>query len=126
MKLFVTYGNASPVPNNYSVVEGDSIAACYKEINEVTQGLYAFAYTEEDFVGQVDRYGLTQIPLQMAPVKIRDVELTAHQLEVMRDRSEEYNLYSGYRRYQPKLIQHDEEEAPRNYDKQFAKGDDNG
>jgi hypothetical protein len=55
-----------------------------------------------------------------------DREVMLHQQEVMQDREEEYRVHSGFRRYQPKLIQWDEEEAPRNYNHRFAKGDDNG
>lgn len=64
MKLYVTYGFGSNLKNCYSVVEGADIATCYVIINEVTQGQYAFAYTEEHFAGQVEKYGLTEVPLQ--------------------------------------------------------------
>jgi hypothetical protein len=64
MKLYVTYGFGSNLANCYSTVEAEDYSACYRIIEEVTQNKYAFAYSEERFAGQVERYGLTEVPLQ--------------------------------------------------------------
>lgn len=64
MKLYVTYGYGTHQRNNYSVVEAEDISECYRIIEAGAGQDYAFAYTEEDFAGQAERYGLTEIPLQ--------------------------------------------------------------
>lgn len=64
MKLYVTYGQGYEQHNCYSVVEAASIEACRRIVNDVTKGRYAFYYTEENFAGQVERWGLREIPLQ--------------------------------------------------------------
>ena len=69
MKLYITYGYGSNLKDCYSIVEAPDIPACYATINEVTQGKYAFAYTEEKFEGQVERYGLRKVPLQAQTMK---------------------------------------------------------
>lgn len=64
MKLYVTYGSGYKQRNCYSIVEAESMAECQRIVNDVTRGQYAFYYTEERFAGQVEEYGLTEIPLQ--------------------------------------------------------------
>jgi hypothetical protein len=64
MKLFVTYGWGSNLRHNFSVVEGEDTSACYDQINSTAGRNYAFAYSEADFEGQAERYGLTEVPLQ--------------------------------------------------------------
>jgi hypothetical protein len=64
MKLYTTYSCATNLRNNYSVVEGEDHGDCRAKIHEVTGGKFAFAYTEEEFEGQIERYGLTEVPLQ--------------------------------------------------------------
>jgi hypothetical protein len=64
MKLYITYGFGYDQRNNYSVVEGVDEYEIYEQIDAVTGGKYAFAYDEEGFEGQVESYGLTEIPLQ--------------------------------------------------------------
>ena len=64
MKLYVTYGFGSNLKNGYSVVEGQDIPDCYVTINAVCGSAYAFAYTEDRFAGQVEKYDLTEVPLQ--------------------------------------------------------------
>lgn len=62
--LFVTYGHGSNLRDCYSVVQGSSWKACYDRIREGTGGKYAFCYSPEEFAGQVERYGLVEVPLQ--------------------------------------------------------------
>lgn len=64
MKLHVTYGYNSNLRNNFSVVEGETLAELFQKINDITHGQYAFTYDEFGFAGQVERYGLTEVPLQ--------------------------------------------------------------
>lgn len=62
--LYVTYGYGSNLKDCYSLVQGSSWKACYDRINEVTSGQYAFTYPAKEFEGQVERYGLREVPLQ--------------------------------------------------------------
>jgi len=64
VKLYVTYGYNSNLRNNFSEVEGETLEECYRQINDTTRGQYAFTYDEFGFAGQVERYGLTEVPLQ--------------------------------------------------------------
>lgn len=64
MKLYVTYGNGYDQRHCYSIVEGVDIIDCMTQVQRICGPRYAFTYTEEDFVGQVERYDLTLIPLQ--------------------------------------------------------------
>jgi hypothetical protein len=64
IKLFVTYGNGYKQRNSYSVVEGETLKDCYEQIDKATNGKYAFTYDTESFAGQIEKYGLTEIPLQ--------------------------------------------------------------
>ena len=64
MKLYVTYGWYYDQSGCYSVVEAEDYSACYEIIDRVAGSHYAFSYTEADFAGQAERYGLTEIPLQ--------------------------------------------------------------
>lgn len=64
MKLFITYGCGSNLCNCYSVVEGKDYSECRAHADEVTEGKFAFGYSEEKFKGQPEKYGLTEVPLQ--------------------------------------------------------------
>jgi hypothetical protein len=64
VKLYVTYGYGTPLRNCFSVAEGEDLMAAYEQIREVCGTKYAFSYTEKDFEGQQERYGLTEVPLQ--------------------------------------------------------------
>lgn len=64
VRLYVTYGYGYDQRNNYSVVEGESYLLCQQTITATCGSAYAFSYTEADFRGQAERYGLTEIPLQ--------------------------------------------------------------
>lgn len=61
---FVTYGNGSDQANNFSVVEAEDYREALDQIAEVCGNAFAFCYTEQEFDGQAERYGLTRIPLQ--------------------------------------------------------------
>ena len=37
---------------------------CQDQISEATSGKYAFSYTPEGFKGQIERYKLSEVPLQ--------------------------------------------------------------
>lgn len=63
MKLYITYGSGSDRANCYSVVEGTDYAECREIVNNVTHGKFAFDYTEDRFVGQVERFDLTKVEL---------------------------------------------------------------
>ena len=64
MKLFITYGCESNLARNYSVVEGADYDTCREQAFLLTEGRFAFSYTEEEFAGQIEKYGLTEVPLQ--------------------------------------------------------------
>lgn len=64
MKIYITYACGSALRNNYSVVEGEDYSDCRAKAHAVTGGKFAFAYTEGEFDGQIERYGLTEVPLQ--------------------------------------------------------------
>ena len=63
-KYYVTYGNGTHQANNYSVVEAEDYGEARLTVDNVTKGLFAFMYDEEEFAGQAEQYGLTEIPLQ--------------------------------------------------------------
>jgi hypothetical protein len=63
-KLFVTYGSGSNLGRAYSVVTGKDHAECRKHVEHVTKGKFAFTYTESEFAGQPEKYGLVEVPLQ--------------------------------------------------------------
>lgn len=64
MKIYVTYGCGSNLPNCYSEVFCENYGQGRAHVDAVTRGKFAFTYTEEDFVGQVEKYGLHLVPLQ--------------------------------------------------------------
>lgn len=64
MKIFVTYGCGSDLGMNYSVVEADTAQDAYKIIEATCGRAFAFTYSEEDFAGQIEEYGLIEVPLQ--------------------------------------------------------------
>lgn len=64
MKIFVTYGCGSDLGMCYSVVEADTAQDARKIIEAVCRRDFAFTYSEEDFAGQAEKYGLTEVPLQ--------------------------------------------------------------
>lgn len=63
MKLYVTYGCGTDKNRGYSVVEGEDIIDCMKQVSEACGPRYAFTYREDEFAGQVERWGLRELPL---------------------------------------------------------------
>lgn len=63
MKVYVTYGYGTDKRNGYSVVEAEDYGKAREIIDVATNNRFAFAYTEEEFAGQVERYGLREVPL---------------------------------------------------------------
>lgn len=88
MKLYVTYGYGSEQGTNYSVVEGIDDADCLRQINDTCSSRWAFCYREHEKAEAIDRYGLTEIPLQ-AQTRSIDRELHLHQMIVQADRQQE-------------------------------------
>lgn len=69
-RLYVTYGGGYDQRDCYSIVDGETEEDCYQQIVDVCGVHYAFTYRPDNFeprqgrIGQVARYGLTEIPLQ--------------------------------------------------------------
>lgn len=61
--MYVTYGLDTQQAFNYSVVRGSSPEDCREKVFKTTGGRFAFMYTGEQFEGQPEDYGLTEIPL---------------------------------------------------------------
>lgn len=64
MKMYVTYGCGYEQRDGYSVVEGYDVLDCIQKVQATCGRDYAFAYIEDEFAGQPERYGLHEIPLQ--------------------------------------------------------------
>lgn len=63
-KFFVTYGYNTNLSNNYSVVEADDYCEARKKIFDIRGRKFSFIYTEDEFIGQPEKYGLTEIELK--------------------------------------------------------------
>lgn len=63
-EFFVTYGFGSNLKNCYSKVTGPDYSTARALVDDVTEGKFAFMYDAERFAGQVEKYGLTEVPLQ--------------------------------------------------------------
>lgn len=65
VKIMVTYGCGTNLGNCYSLVSASSYKEGFKIISDVTDGMYAFTYTDEaDIARQVKMYGLKKVDLQ--------------------------------------------------------------
>ena len=64
MKLYITYGLGSKLRNCYSVIEGLDYQTCRRMAEAGTNREFAFDYTEAEFAGQVEQYGMKEVPLQ--------------------------------------------------------------
>lgn len=69
-QFFVTYGFDSRQRHCYSVVEASDFQQAYQKVWAVCGDRWAFMYSEQGFLGQVQTYGLRRIPLQ--PQSARD------------------------------------------------------
>ena len=63
-KFFVTYGCGSNLAGCYSVVEAETYGVARSIVSTTTRNKFAFMYDEKDFAGQVEKYNLTEVPLQ--------------------------------------------------------------
>jgi hypothetical protein len=54
MKLFITYGFGYDQRNNFSVIEAPTLLECQEQLDTLTDGRYAFSYSEKDFAGQAE------------------------------------------------------------------------
>lgn len=72
-KFYVTYGGGTYLANSFSVVEAEDYAAARRIIHDEIGCKFAFCYTENEFAGQAQRYGLTECPLQ-PQVRLPDYE----------------------------------------------------
>ena len=64
MKFYISYCNGSRQGGCYSVVEADDYEKARKQVFEQIGPAFAFMYSGEEFTGQAEKYGLTEIPLQ--------------------------------------------------------------
>ena len=64
MKFYVTYGCGSNLANCYSKVEAEDAHAGREAVRLVCGAKFAFFYDEEGFAGQVEQFGLREVPLQ--------------------------------------------------------------
>ena len=64
MKLYITYGLGSKLRNCYSVIEGLDYQTCRRMAEAGTNREFAFDYTEDEFAGQAEQYGMKEVPLQ--------------------------------------------------------------
>lgn len=63
-KFFVTYGSGSNLSGCYSVVDAQTYGTARAHVSVVTRNKFAFMYDEKAFEGQIEKYQLTEVPLQ--------------------------------------------------------------
>lgn len=64
-RVYVTYGYGTNLRNCYSIVEDETMEGAMEQIRIVTDGKYAFTYTDEaDFQRQIKQYLLREVSLQ--------------------------------------------------------------
>lgn len=65
MKTFyVTYGFNSNLGKKYSKVRASTATLARELVMDVTKGKFAFMYPEEEFLPQIEKYGLQEVALQ--------------------------------------------------------------
>ena len=62
--FYVTYGYGSNLRNKYSKVAAPDYGSAHDLAHEVTSGKFAFMYDEDDFLPQIEKYGLHEVALQ--------------------------------------------------------------
>jgi len=62
--FYVTYGCGSKLAGKYSVVQGPDYLTARRTVNDVTRGEFGFIYDQDDFKGQIEKYGLKEVALQ--------------------------------------------------------------
>lgn len=60
-KFYGTFPQRLPARNNYVAIEAVDARAAEREMNRRYGNDWAFVYSEAEFAGQVDRYGLKEI-----------------------------------------------------------------
>lgn len=63
-KWYVTFGQGTNLRNNYCVIEADTRNEAHDRVTEARGKSWAFLYDEADFAGQIEQYGLTEVPLR--------------------------------------------------------------
>lgn len=63
-EFFVTYACGSNLANNFSIIQAYDEDEASDIAHIVTKGKFAFLYTRQTFAGQVEKYNLTEVPLQ--------------------------------------------------------------
>lgn len=73
-RFYFTFGMGYNLRNSYVVVEAENhqqariaFQEARAKIDSMGGRLYAFSYTETEFAGQVEKYGLTEVPID-API----------------------------------------------------------
>jgi hypothetical protein len=63
-QFFVTYGLNSNLAHNFSIIEAEDESRARDTAIIMTKGQFAFLYDRTRFAGQVEKFGLTEVPLQ--------------------------------------------------------------
>lgn len=63
-KFFITYGNGTNLRNCFSIIEAEFESGAREILKEHIENKYAFIYTADEFAGQVEQFGLEEVPLQ--------------------------------------------------------------
>ena len=62
-KWYFTFPQRLPTKDNYVCIEADDYSAAREKMVAVHGQAWAFQYTEEQFLPQIEEFGLTEIPL---------------------------------------------------------------
>lgn len=62
--FYFTFGSGWPERSNYVKVQAETLIEARQKFFAVRGSRFAFSYTEEEFLPQMAKYGLTEIPLQ--------------------------------------------------------------
>ncbi len=62
--FFVTYGCGTRQSRKFSKVEAKSYEEAYGKVHDAIGEKFSFLYDERQFSGQIEKFGLLEIPLQ--------------------------------------------------------------
>lgn len=62
-KFYFSFGYGTTNRNNFVCVEAEDYGAARQTFCEQHGDQFAFQYTEEEFAGQAEQYGLTEVPI---------------------------------------------------------------
>jgi hypothetical protein len=62
-KFFITYGGGTIQRDSFSIIEAEDYPAARQLLRDTISDKFAFCYSEAEFAGQAERYGLKEIPL---------------------------------------------------------------